>query len=438
MFIETMGHATLVLSRAGERPILLTDPWLTGSCYWRSWWIENYPSPGEIERLRSTRHVYLTHEHPDHLHVPSLRMLGPDGPEILTPDFLEMSMDGFLAGEGFRVRRLPAGEWTELGDGVSAMSLPIWTNDSILVLSTPEALVFDLNDAKPDPRVFRKLAALRAAAPDRRCVVLRSHSPASPANSFFVDGGRLERISKADFVKGARQACGRIGATDFMPFASQSVFRRSDTEWANAYKVGFAELKDHWRGKARLHRPYTRLDLATGKAVSRDPATYDPHDTAETRALIAEQERANVGVRLEDGDLARLERQLRELRAFLLPLFPRGFGIEAGDLALHYDSRRGRLRRAASDGHFRLVVPALALKEALSTGHVGDLCIPMFTTVHLDARTPPRRVDAFFMLLILRDYGYLGGAWRFCRYVAWLAREALRRLPPPPRPDPAR
>ncbi|HEY0292004.1 MAG TPA: hypothetical protein VGC51_06645 [Hansschlegelia sp.] len=433
MFIETMGHATLALYRDGERPVLLTDPWLTGSCYWRSWWIENYPSAEDLARLRAARYVYLTHEHPDHLHLPSLRLLGPDGPEILTPDFLEMKMDGFLRGEGFRVRRLAPGVWTELDPEVVAMSLPIWNNDSILILSTPEAFIVDLNDAKPDQRIFRKLAALRATAPGRRCVVLRSHSPASPANSFFVDGGRLERTSKAQFVRAARNACRRIGATDFMPFASQSVFRRSDSEWANAYKVGLSDLRRHWRdAPTRLLPPYTRLDLATGETSSRDPASFDPHDTPETRALIAEQEAANAAVTLEDSDLDRLRAQLGELRVFLLALFPRGFGVTAGGLSLHYDPRRGRLERRPTTGHFRLTIPPLALKEALTFGHVGDLCIPMFTSVHLDGRTAPRRVEAFFMLLTLRDYGYLGSARRMGRWAAWALRESLRRLPAPP------
>ena len=35
--LRTLGHACLALYRGGERPLLLTDPWLVGSVYWRSW-----------------------------------------------------------------------------------------------------------------------------------------------------------------------------------------------------------------------------------------------------------------------------------------------------------------------------------------------------------------------------------------------------------------
>jgi hypothetical protein len=436
MQLETLGHATLLLSADDGAPVILTDPWLTGSCYWRSWWIENYPSEAELATLRRARYAYITHEHPDHLHLPSLRLLGPQGPEILVADFLKMKMDEVLAGEGFRVRRLPAGSWVDLGWRTHAMSLPIWNNDSILLLDTPEALIVDLNDAKPDARVFAKLGALRRAVAQKRCVVLRSHSPASPANSYFVDGGRLERTSKAQFVRAAGNACARIGADDFLPFASQNTFRRSDSAWANDFKVRYDDLARHWRASARLHPPYSRIDLASGEGQARDPATFDNHDTPRTRALIAEQEAANAAVALEDKDLERLGRQLRELRPFLAALFPRGLGFRAGAIDLHYEPWRGRLSRRKSPGHFVLEIPPVPLKEAVTFGHLGDLCIPMFTVIHLDGRTPARRVDQFFMLMILRDYGYLGSLGRMARWARWVAGEAARRLPFPPASSP--
>ena len=75
--LRTLGHACLALYRDGERPLLLTDPWLVGSVYWRSWWLQNYPSDAELDWLAKAGFVYVTHEHPDHFHMPSIRRLGP-------------------------------------------------------------------------------------------------------------------------------------------------------------------------------------------------------------------------------------------------------------------------------------------------------------------------------------------------------------------------
>ena len=36
MKFTVIGHACLFIETSGER--ILVDPWLAGSCYWRSWW----------------------------------------------------------------------------------------------------------------------------------------------------------------------------------------------------------------------------------------------------------------------------------------------------------------------------------------------------------------------------------------------------------------
>jgi UDP-MurNAc hydroxylase len=64
---------------------LVIDPWLTGSCYWRSWW-HLPPARADLVNPRTISAVYLTHEHPDHFHLPSLRRF-PREVRILVPRF---------------------------------------------------------------------------------------------------------------------------------------------------------------------------------------------------------------------------------------------------------------------------------------------------------------------------------------------------------------
>src|SRR5436305_9312930 len=63
--LATLGHACLAVYREGQNPPLMTDPWLIGSVYWRSWWLQNYPSAAEIDWRAKAARVYVTHEHPD-------------------------------------------------------------------------------------------------------------------------------------------------------------------------------------------------------------------------------------------------------------------------------------------------------------------------------------------------------------------------------------
>src|SRR5688572_26572543 len=85
MKLQIIGHASLLIRNEQDEPVLLTDPWLIGSCYWRSWWIQNYPDEKQLEILRRVKYCYITHEHPDHYHIPSLRKLG-NGPHYLAPE----------------------------------------------------------------------------------------------------------------------------------------------------------------------------------------------------------------------------------------------------------------------------------------------------------------------------------------------------------------
>src|SRR5580658_1638043 len=134
--LKTLGHASIALYRDGEAPLLLTDPWLVGSVYWRSWWLQNYPDEATLDWLAQSAYVYITHEHPDHFHMPSIRRLG-GGPTYLFPALTEQGYLGHMAESGFRAAIVPPGEWRKLGEGIAILSWPLWNDDSLLLIDTP-------------------------------------------------------------------------------------------------------------------------------------------------------------------------------------------------------------------------------------------------------------------------------------------------------------
>ena len=69
MRFTVLGHGALSVEAAGTR--LLVDPWLLGSCYWRSWW--HYPPTELRDDDLAPDFVYLSHHHFDHFHYPSMR-----------------------------------------------------------------------------------------------------------------------------------------------------------------------------------------------------------------------------------------------------------------------------------------------------------------------------------------------------------------------------
>jgi UDP-MurNAc hydroxylase len=82
MKFVVLSHAGLAIEHKGVR--MVCDPWLIGSCYWRSWWNFPEPDPALIENL-APRFIYLTHLHWDHFHGPSLKKLFDPKTTVIVP-----------------------------------------------------------------------------------------------------------------------------------------------------------------------------------------------------------------------------------------------------------------------------------------------------------------------------------------------------------------
>src|ERR1041385_9200329 len=106
-----LSHAGLYVEHNGVS--IVVDPWLIGSCYWRSWW--NYPEPDRnlIDDLKPD-YIYLTHLHWDHFHGPSLRRFDRNT-KMLVPLVQTLRMLRDLKQLGFQnVKEIAHGEKLEL------------------------------------------------------------------------------------------------------------------------------------------------------------------------------------------------------------------------------------------------------------------------------------------------------------------------------------
>lgn len=424
--LQTLGHASIALYRDGEAPLLLTDPWLIGSVYWRSWWLQHYPDETTLDWLAGATNVYITHEHPDHFHTPSLRRLG-SGPQYLFPALTERGFLDYLHERGYRASVVPAGEWQALAEGIAILSLPLWNDDSLLLIDTPRALILNFNDAKPPQPVVRAVRRLadRLAKPR---ILLASYSPASVINGFSDASGPITLKQPRDYVAFACRLSAQLGADIFLPFASQAVFERADSIWANAYRTGYAELERYWTGPTRLLSPYTTIMLDDLSYTAVPPECYRPAAAPRIAERTGERLAAERATSLTAADAAALRRKLNLWRWVLWPLFPRGFAFETGEQAIVYDPKRGQvtLKSAGDYGDFVVEVPPLTLREALANDHLTDLGITMFVKVRLLRRIDPRKVYGLFVLFQFDDYGHMRRPSAFLR---WLASGVQRSFP---------
>lgn len=123
--ISYISHACVEISAGGRR--LVTDPWLTGPSFGRGWWLLHEPPADAYERVASADAIYISHGHPDHFNIPTLRRIAAINPAV--PLYIpQLSVDVFsdaLQQLGFtNVRFTPMGEWQQLDGSSSAPGGP--------------------------------------------------------------------------------------------------------------------------------------------------------------------------------------------------------------------------------------------------------------------------------------------------------------------------
>ena len=96
--IRYLSHATILLSYKDIN--LITDPWLFGSAFNTGWWLKREPTKDINEIISKVNYIFISHNHPDHLHIQTLNRFSKDV-NIITPNFKSGSTYKILKRLGF-------------------------------------------------------------------------------------------------------------------------------------------------------------------------------------------------------------------------------------------------------------------------------------------------------------------------------------------------
>lgn len=253
MRFTILSHAGLLVEHAGVR--VVCDPWVLGSCYWRSWWNFPEPDPGLIRDLRAD-FVYLTHLHWDHFHGPSLQRLFGPHTRMLVPKAPTRRMLEDLKYLGFQdITEIPHGSALELAAGFRLHSYQFGLGvDSAVVLEGGGTTLFNCNDAKffglPLQQIMRNHPRID--------FLLRSHSSAGPIPYCVEDWQRLpaEAVEQSDSGEQFARCALYVGARYAVPFASNHCFLHNETLPFN----GTATTPDE------VSRQYRRMATSCGSS----------------------------------------------------------------------------------------------------------------------------------------------------------------------------
>jgi UDP-MurNAc hydroxylase len=243
MKFTILSHAGLLVEHDGKR--IVCDPWLIGSCYWRSWWNFPEPDPELLADLRAD-FVYLTHLHWDHFHGPSLRKLFRRKTCILVPKVPTRRMVEDLRILGFRnVIEVAHGDRVALGPDFRLYSYQFGLGvDSAAVISGGGVTLFNCNDAKFFGLPLRQITRAHRGID----FIFRSHSSAGPIPYCVEDYERLipEVASHSDSADQFARCALHVGARYAVPFASNHCFLHKDTMAFNATATTPDDVRRHY------------------------------------------------------------------------------------------------------------------------------------------------------------------------------------------------
>ena len=284
---ETLGNATIQLFE-DDKPLLVTDPWLKGTCYFDSWALERPASHRQIENAVQSDHLWISHGHPDHLHPESLALFKP-GTKALIADHYSRDIGEALEGLGFAVTVMAYKQWYSLSESFEILSVDNPDQDSILVIRTPDSLIINLNDSDLWGENAFLQSLVRDCPTDRTFMLAICDYMGDMRNIVDRAGRRIEqdlRVHAEGCVRRTARIADRLGVKHFCCSSSQHYFVREDSQWANAGKITYNDMKTYWsRPNVRLIGPFSQINIDT---LEIQPVAEAPAEPSRSGAIPAE------------------------------------------------------------------------------------------------------------------------------------------------------
>src|SRR5262249_44254901 len=349
-----IGHASIAITHGNT--VLLSDPWYFGSIFNDSW---ELLANSRNDLLDGVTHIWISHEHPDHLHFPTLKMLRDQfgrSCTILVQEHRSAEVVEALDVLGFAaVAELPLGKWFAIGDGIEILCLPSRRIDSMLAVRTPSATILNLNDCKLGCHYARQVAKT-VGRPD---LMLAQFSIASWVANRGTSPNAARRYRVANRAKAYTDI---IKPRRFLMFASFVRFCHHENDYMNDWALPPAEAEAFFKKRCDcavdLLYPGARWRSDTGMLHAADPAEDYARDWLAARSKPL---RVSPPVALQDLLEAGQELNARLAERFPAPvrsLFPPvRFYVDDHQRAVCFDVARSTVSLAnhgRSDCHIAL------------------------------------------------------------------------------------
>ncbi|MFL6305689.1 MAG: MBL fold metallo-hydrolase [Candidatus Sulfotelmatobacter sp.] len=227
MKIRFVSHASF--SVESEDTTLLCDPWLFGKAFNRGWALLSPAAPVSWQKVN---YVWISHQHPDHLHFPTLKSVDPQQRKRLTMLYQKHAsarVPKVLRGLGYPSgQELKLNSWVSLRKGFDVMCGSAGSMDSWLAVHTGNVTILNLNDCMIEPR---QLAYIRRLV-GKVNVLLTQFSFAN-----WIGNHADERREVEKKLQEFRERAVFFAPEVTIPFASFIYFCSQENSWMNEFAI---------------------------------------------------------------------------------------------------------------------------------------------------------------------------------------------------------
>lgn len=226
---DTIGNAIVI--GYDKKPVIATDPWISGSPYFGSWGLSHVIPSEQLEAIKACEYIWVSHGHPDHLIGESMKLLKDK--KILLPDHVGGRIEEGLTKQGFDIHVMKTGKWVKLSDNIRALSIADQNQDGVLLLDINGRLIVNMNDsAAVGWRGFIR----RTIKQYKTSFFLKLFGGRANMNCYYDEQGKLLPLEDYSTLhQRTARATEQFGCTYFVPFSSFHRMQRSDSIWLQDY-----------------------------------------------------------------------------------------------------------------------------------------------------------------------------------------------------------
>jgi len=290
--VSFVEHASILIE-INRTELLLCDPWYEGGIFNDSWTLLKKPELDKIDFSR-LKHIWISHEHPDHLNFPTLKKIRELTNSNLTIYFRKQenpNVRDSLRELGFNVVELEPHIEREIAPGIFINSFPSGI-DCALVIRSKDCVILNQNDCQLIRSETRKI---RKQYPRIDLWFFQFSLAGYYANHDDTEGLKQAKEKHLNLIRRYYEA---FKPTIFVPFASFVAFSKEGNAYLNNWRVSLDEITTRlndlpvqivWSGDKILWNGWeerNKKNLKLWRDLFASPIEIKPHPFVDESELI--------------------------------------------------------------------------------------------------------------------------------------------------------